>query len=103
MAERIRPRRHDNATLRPGNQNNIFSGANDSESTVTVSHGPYMERLPVGNMTVGEIRTRFSDRLDIDPQSQAIVDGQEVGDNTRVRHGQMLTFVHKAGEKGMLA
>ena len=68
-----------------------------------VSHGPYMERLPVGNMTVGEIRLRFSDRLDIDPQSQAVVDGREVDDSTRVTIGQVLAFVRKAGEKGSMA
>jgi hypothetical protein len=62
-----------------------------------------MERLPVGNMTVGEIRLRFRDRLDIDPQSQAVVDGQEVDDSAQVMIGQVLTFVRKAGEKGRVA
>jgi hypothetical protein len=61
-----------------------------------------MERLPVGNLTVGEIRLRFGDRLDIDPHSQAVLDGQEVDDSTRVSVGQALTFVRKAGEKGNL-
>jgi hypothetical protein len=54
-------------------------------------------------MTVAEIRTRFGDRLDIDPQSQAVVDGQEVDESTQVTIGQTLTFVRKAGEKGMSA
>ena len=102
MTERIRPRRHDDATFVPSSQHNIFSDSEDSEGTVMVSHGPYMERLPVGNMTVGEIRMRFSDRLDIDPQSQAVLDGQEVDESTRVAMGQVLTFIRKAGEKGML-
>jgi hypothetical protein len=103
MTERIRPRRHDDATFGPGNQNNIFVGADDFEGTVMVSHGPYMERLPVGNMTVRDIRMRFGDRLDIDPRSQAVVDGQEVDESTCVTTGQVLTFVRKAGEKGNLA
>jgi hypothetical protein len=51
-------------------------------------------------MTVQQIRERFGDRLDIDPQSQAIVDGNEVNESTVVRAGQLLTFVRKAGEKG---
>jgi hypothetical protein len=62
-----------------------------------------MERLPVGNLTVSEIRMRFGDRLDIDPQSQAVLDGQEVDESTRVTIGQALAFVRKAGEKGMFA
>ena len=50
---------------------------------VTVSHGVHTESLPVGNMTVGEIRRRYADRFDIDPHSQAEVDGRVVGDETR--------------------
>jgi hypothetical protein len=61
-----------------------------------------MERLPVGNMTVSEIRMRFGDRLDIDPLSQAVLNGQEVDENTRVTIGQALAFVRKAGEQGSL-
>jgi hypothetical protein len=54
-------------------------------------------------MTVRQIRERFGDRLDIDPQSQAILDGNEVNETTVVRTGQLLTFVRKAGEKGVPA
>lgn len=67
---------------------------------VTICHGPYTEELPVGGMTVAEIRTRYADRFDIDPLSQAIVDGQEVRDGTVIRAGQMLMFMRRAGEKG---
>jgi hypothetical protein len=67
---------------------------------VTVCHGPYSERLPVGNLSVGEVRRRFGDRLDIDPGSQAVIDGVEVDDSTMLRGGQLLAFIRKAGEKG---
>jgi hypothetical protein len=67
---------------------------------VTVMSGPYAEQLPVGNMTVGEIRRRFRDRFDIAPNSQATLDGHEVGDDTVVRAGQVLSFIRHAGEKG---
>lgn len=103
MAERIRRRRRDERTVGWGSHQNILGDSGHSDGTVMVSHGPYMERLPVGNMTVGEIRLRFSDRLDIDPQSQAVVDGQEVDDSIQVMIGQVLTFVRKAGEKGWVA
>jgi hypothetical protein len=103
MTQRVRPQRHADVTFGPGNQDSFFTGTGDSEGTVMVSHGPYMERLPVGNMTVGEIRMRFGDRLDIDPQSQAVLDGQEVDEDIRVTIGQALAFVRKAGEKGKFA
>ncbi len=102
MTQRLRPQRHTENTFGSGSQNDVFMGPGDSEETVMVSHGPYMERLPVGNLTVSEIRMRFGDRLDIDPQSQAVLDGQEVDEDTRVTIGQALAFVRKAGEKGML-
>jgi hypothetical protein len=72
----------------------------DIGGPVTVSHGVHTESLPAGNMTVGEIRRRFTDRFDIDPHSQAEVDGRVVGDETLIRPGQMLMFRRDAGEKG---
>jgi hypothetical protein len=65
-----------------------------------VTNGPYSETLPVAGMTVGEIRMKYSDRLDIDPGSTAIVSGVEVDNNTKIAIGQALMFVKKAGEKG---
>ena len=67
---------------------------------VTVSHWPYCERLPVGDMTVAEIRARYAQRFDIDPQSVATVDGHEASGETVVAAGQVLMFVRRAGEKG---
>ena len=80
------------------------SGLDDLDDVggpVTVSHGVHVESLPAGNMTVGEIRRRFADRFDIDPGSEAEVDGRVVGDDTVIRPGEMLTFRRDAGEKGV--
>jgi hypothetical protein len=68
-----------------------------------VSHGPYAESLPVSGMTVGEIRRRFADRLDIDPQGLAFLDGSQADENTVVQTGQVLIFMNRAGEKGNTA
>jgi hypothetical protein len=78
------------------------AGADDAADSimVTVSHWPYCERLPVGEMTVGEIRRRYADRFDIDPQSVATLDGNEADAETVVAAGQTLMFVRRAGEKG---
>ena len=97
----ISQRRQEDCASPPRVLGDVFARSAARDLTVTVCHGPYLEELPVGNMSVGVIRERFGDRLDIDPESQAVVDGHEVGENTIVRTGQLLTFVRKAGEKGV--
>ena len=72
----------------------------DSPGMATVSVGPYVERLPIAGKTVGEIRKRFKAKMDIDDRSQPILDGEEVDASACVREGQVLMFIHKAGEKG---
>ena len=51
-------------------------------------------------MTVEAVRRRFADRLDIDPGSQAFINGQPVGEDHRLDQGQVLMFARRAGEKG---
>jgi hypothetical protein len=98
MLESTRPRR-EGIGLGPGGSGDIFSGA-DAPGLVTVNHGPYCEQIPVGGMSVAEVRRRFRSRFDIDPHSQAYIDGAAVNDSTIVRTGQVLIFARKAGEKG---
>ena len=78
----------------------LFDSNQPSNQLVSVSSGPYLEQLPVGGMNVGEVRRRFADRFDIDPNAQAVLDGQPVDDLTCVRPGQALMFTRRAGEKG---
>jgi hypothetical protein len=66
----------------------------------TVTHGPFAEQLPVAEMTVSQVRSRFRDRLDIHPEAMAMLDGSPVDDATTVRAGQTLMFIRQAGEKG---
>lgn len=79
-----------------------FDDFADSSGAVLVSHGTYLERLPVVGMTVGEVRGRSQDRLDIHPEATALVDGNPVDDSTRLHAGQTLMFVRPSGEKGAL-
>jgi hypothetical protein len=97
MNERTRPI-HEQQAGGGGGLGSIFAA--DEAPLATVASGPYREQLPVGNLTVGEIRARFRDRFDIDARSQAFVDGREVDDRTVIRAGQRLTFLRKSGEKG---
>ncbi len=98
MNETTRPQHE--RTTGPSGLGNLFDGVPASPALVTLSSGPYIEHLPVGGSSVGEIRRRFRDRLDLDPQSQAVLDGQDVGDDVTVRPGQALMFTHRVGEKG---
>jgi hypothetical protein len=100
MLEQDRPRRGEDFGGGPQGLGTIFAGDDAGVGMVTVSHGLHQEQLPVANMTVGQIRTRLADRLDIDPQGRAQLDGRDAGDDEVVRPGQMLMFVHRAGEKG---
>src|ERR1051326_8258928 len=77
-----------------------LAGDDTNDELVTVSSGPYVERLPIGHLTIGAIRTRLRERLDIDPHSVAVLNGQDADDETQVRPGQVLMFIHRAGEKG---
>jgi len=84
----------------PGSGGDIFDASPAGGGLATVASGVYAEQIPVSGMSVGEIRRRFADRFDIDPRSQAVLDGQDVADDVVVRDGQALMFTHRAGEKG---
>jgi hypothetical protein len=71
-----------------------------TEGQVEVIHGVYAHSLPLSGMTVGQARTELADRMNIDPESMAVVDGNEVSDDTILGEGQVLNFVKHAGEKG---
>ena len=98
MIERIRRQRE--RPTRPGSDDFFRTDAAPAPATAMVSHGPYAEALPVGGMTVHEIRRRFGDRLDIDPESIPIIDGEQATEDTVVGEGQSLIFTRRAGEKG---
>jgi hypothetical protein len=98
MLERTRSKRERLGSSGPAL--GLFGRDDPGGTQVTVSHGPYAESLPVASMSVGEVRSRYRDRFDIDPHCQAFVDGQEVGDDVLLRSGQHLLFMRRAGEKG---
>lgn len=85
-----------------GSPDGIFSGVPDPtvNLNVHVSSGPYAEELPVAGTSVSGVRQKFADRFDIDPQSQAIVNGKRAGEDYILKAGESLMFVRHAGEKG---
>jgi hypothetical protein len=84
----------------PASGAGLFDDSSDGGGLASVSSGVYAEQIPVAGMTVGDIRRRYADRFDIDPESQAVVDGQDVGDDVVLGVGQSLMFTHRSGEKG---
>ena len=78
----------------------LFDDPGAAPGTAMVTHGPYAEVLPIAEMTVSQVRSRFRDRLDIHPEAMAMLDGNPVDDTTTVRAGQTLMFIRQSGEKG---
>jgi hypothetical protein len=101
MQERVRtPREALGAGPDGAGLGSIFSDAAGDGSLITVEYGLYREQLPGGGMTVRQIRARYADRFDIDPDSVAILNGRAVDENTMVSEGQELQFSKHIGEKG---
>ena len=71
-----------------------------AEGRVEVIHGVYAHSLPLVGMTVGQARSEFGDRMNIDPEAVAVVDGNHVPEDTVLHEGNVLNFVKPAGEKG---
>jgi hypothetical protein len=67
---------------------------------VQVIHGVYAHSLPLAGMTVRQARTELEERMNIDPEAVAVVDGSEAEEDTVLREGQVLNFLTPAGEKG---
>ena len=83
----------------PEGLGNPFAMGHDG-GMVNIEHNVYNEQLPLAGRTVGEIRRIAGPRYDIDPLAPAMVDAQFVGDETVVRAGQRVQFLHHSGEKG---
>ncbi len=67
---------------------------------VNVIHGCYGHSLPLAGMTVGEARAELEERMNIDPDAVALLDGDGAAEDAVLVEGQVLTFVKHAGEKG---
>jgi hypothetical protein len=76
------------------------AGGDSDGMLITLSSWPYCEQAAAAGLSVGEIRRRFLERMDIDPLSTATLDVNEVDAETIVQAGQVLMFVRRAGEKG---
>jgi hypothetical protein len=71
-----------------------------AEGAVHVIHGVYAHSMPLAGMTVRRARGELEERMNLDPDAVAVVDGNEVDEETILQENQTLTFVKHAGEKG---
>ena len=101
MTEAIQPRRE--LLAGRGGHSSLADDRDvlDNMAYVIAASG-YREPLPVAGMTVGVIRRRLADRLNIDPTAQAMIGTQDVGDDVVLRAGEYLYFRRQVGEKGLL-
>jgi len=70
------------------------------DRSVGVIHGVHTHSLPLAGMTIGQARAELEERMNIDPEANPIVDGNDVDENYVLREGQVLNFLKAAGEKG---
>lgn len=75
------------------------SSSTEAETTL-LTHGVYAQEASVSGMTVGEVRRRYRDELDLHPEAQPVLDGNPVDEDVTVRGGQTLSFIRPAGERG---
>ena len=76
------------------------AGTATRSGRVDVIHGVYAHSLPLAGMTIRQARQELEDRMNIGPESVAVIDGVEAGEDQVLREGQVLNFVTPAGEKG---
>ena len=69
---------------------------------VVVTHGANEQTLNdlSDGTTVGQIRTRCSQGLNIPSGAQATINGANVADNTAVSNNQQVCFFKASGNKG---
>lgn len=83
-----------------GSGDNPFSDDPLGNLVTIISSGGQREVLPLAGMTVGEVRRRFADRLNIGAEAQAMIGTQNVADDVVLQGNQQLFFRRAAGEKG---
>ncbi len=77
-----------------------FESFSASQGQVEVIHGVYSHTMPLAGMSVDQVRVELSDRMHIDPEAVAVVNGEPANEDFVLAEGQVLTFVKAAGEKG---
>jgi hypothetical protein len=79
------------------------SGALEKGKDITVTNGANTQSVtPTSDetFTVGDIRTKLKDVLNIAPNAIATINGEEVDDTRLLSPGDNLQFIKRSGSKG---
>jgi len=70
--------------------------------SVQVIYGANVQALPqIAGLRVSEVRTLMQQIMGVDPRALTLVNGQPVRLSDRIAPGDVVEFVHRAGEKGV--
>lgn len=72
------------------------SNGNDERGLVTVRNGIFAHELPVAGLTVAETRAALIERMNIQPGSTNVLDGEPAEDSTVLVEEQVLCFIRPA-------
>jgi len=94
--------RNRDLSIGPDSFSDDFESFQAAEACVEVIHGVHSHSLPLAGMTVSQAREELSERMHIDPEALAVVDGEEVSQEADfvLSGGEVLNFVKPAGERG---
>jgi hypothetical protein len=67
---------------------------------IDVIYGASVQRMPLSGQTIAQVRPLMEAIYRVDPQSPVLVNGRPVHADYLLTAGDVLEFVHHAGEKG---
>ena len=76
------------------------AASEDFDAGVQVIYGASVQALPLIGLRVSDARPIVQTILQVDPRSPAVVNGRRVQADYVIARGDVLEFVHHAGEKG---
>lgn len=68
--------------------------------SVQVIYGASMQSMPLAGLSAGEARKVVEMVLSVDPKTPVLINGRAARRNQAIVEGDVLEFVHHAGEKG---
>lgn len=78
----------------------VHTPAADFEDSVQVIYGAGVQALPLVGLRISDARPLLETILRVDPRSPAVINGRQVRADHVIARGEVLEFVHHAGEKG---
>lgn len=76
------------------------SEASGEALLVVVVYGRYAFNMPFVGMTVSQARRIMEEEIDLDPETEAVVDGEIADPSQVIQEDQILLFVKNSGEIG---